>query len=71
MREKNYIGYFKELRERIAHIYSIKYGKLNKVLNKENKQLLLTGWRNNALINIITLTISFIQSICGNIFIKR
>ena len=71
MREKNYIGYFKELRERIAHIYSIKYGKLNKVLNKDNKQLLLTGWRNNALINIVTFTISFIQSICGNIFIKR
>lgn len=71
MKEKKYIGYFKELRERIAHIYSIKYGKLHKVLPKNVKKELLCGWRNNAFINFITAIICFIQHIIGNIIIKR
>lgn len=71
MKEKKYIGYFKELRERIAHIYSIKYGKLQKILPKDVKNKLLCGWRNNVFINIITVIICFIQRIIGNIIIKR
>jgi len=71
MRGKKYIGYCKELRERIAHIYSIKYGKLHTVLNHETRQDLLKGWRNNVFINIITLIIYIVQLITGNIFIKR
>ena len=71
MKEKKYIGYFEELRERIAHIYSIKYGKLHKALPKDVKNKLLCGWRNNVFINIITVIICLIQHIIGNIIIKR
>lgn len=71
MKNKKYIGYFKELRERIAHIYSIKYGKLHNVLNNETKLDLLCGWRNNTYIEIITAVIFFIQRIMGNVIIKR
>ena len=71
MKEKKYIGYFKELRERIAHIYSIKYGKLHKVLPKDVKNKLLCGWRNNVFISFITAILYFIQRIIGNIIIKR
>jgi len=71
MREKHYIGYYKELRERIAHIYAIKYGKLRNVFDNKTKQNLLIGWKNNIIITIITSFIYRIQIICGNIFIKR
>ena len=71
MKEKKYIGYFKELRERIAHIYSIKYGKLQKVLSKEMKDKLLHDWRNNIFINFTTAIICVTQHFMGNIIIKR
>ncbi len=71
MKNKKYIGYFKELRERIAHIYSIKYGKLDKVLDNKTKQDLICGWRNNFFINITTAIIFLFQRICGNVIIKR
>lgn len=71
MREKNYIGYYKEVRERIAHIYSIKYGKLCKVLNYETKQELLNGWRDNFFINIVTAFIHVIYRLFGIVIIKR
>jgi len=71
MKEKQYISYYKELRERIAHIYSIKYGKLKKVIDKDTKRVLLIGWRNNTIINLITTIVYLIQFFCGNIFIKR
>lgn len=71
MNEKGYIGYIKDLRERIAHIYSIKYGKLSNVLSPETKKVLLKGWKTNFFINIITAIISIIQLLFGNIIIKR
>ena len=71
MKNKKYIGYFKELRERIAHIYSIKYGKLDKVLDNKTKQDLICGWRNNFFINITTAIIFLFQRIYGNVIIKR
>ncbi len=71
MKDKNYIGYFKELRERSAHVYSIKYGKLHKVLDDETKRDLLCGWRDNVFISFITSFIFLIQQICGNVLIKR
>ena len=71
MREKEYIGYYKELRERIAHIYSIKYGKLHKVLTYETKQELLRGWRDNYLITIVTAFIYVIYCLFGIVIIKR
>lgn len=71
MREKAYIGYLKELRARIAHIYSIKFGKLSNVLNKETKQELLKGWKNNYIINIITGLIYGLKFFLGINIIKR
>lgn len=71
MREKGYIGHLKELRERIAHIYSIKFGKLRKVLTPETKQGLLCGWRNNSIITIITTSIYAIYRLFGIVIIKR
>ncbi len=71
MKEKNYIGYYKEVRERIAHIYSIKYGKLCKVLNYETKQELLNGWRDNFFINVVTSFIHVIYRLFGIVIIKR
>ena len=71
MREKAYIGYLKELRTRIAHIYSIKYGKLSTVLNKETKQKLLKGWNNNIFTDIITTTIYSFHLVSGVNIIKR
>jgi glycosyltransferase involved in cell wall biosynthesis len=71
MKDKKYIGYFKELRERIAHIYSIKYGKLHKVLTKEVKEKLLSGWRSNIFILFITTLIYHIQSTLKIDIIKR
>lgn len=71
MREKAYIGYLKELRTRIAHIYSIKYGKLSTVLNKETKQKLLKGWNNNFFTDIITTTIYSFHLVSGVNIIKR
>ena len=71
MREKKYIGYYKELRERIAHIYSIKYGKLHKVLTYETKQELLSGWSDNHFITIVTAFIYAIYRLFGIVIIKR
>lgn len=71
IREKEYIGYYKELRERIAHIYSIKYGKLRHVLTYETKQELLSGWRNNFFITIVTAFIYLIYRLFGIVIIKR
>jgi len=71
MREKQYINYFMELRERIAHIYSIKYGKLKKVLSNEKKKELLEGWKSNSFINIITTIVYAMQRYFGIIIIKR
>ena len=71
MIEKAYIGYFKELRARIAHIYSIKYGKLSNVLNKDTKQILLKGWKNNCIINFVTYLIYSFHFVFGINLIKR
>lgn len=71
MREKAYIGYYKELRARIAHIYSIKYGKLSNILNKKTKQELLKGWNNNIIINFITCSIYSLHFVFGINIIKR
>lgn len=71
MREKGYIGYYKELRERIAHIYSIQFGKLRNVLTPETKHELLRGWRNNSFISIITISIYMVYRMLGIVIIKR
>ena len=71
MNKKGYISYLKELRERIAHIYSIKYGKLCKILTEEKKKELLSGWRTNPIIMIITTVIYFIYRMFGIVIIKR
>jgi len=71
MREKSYIGYFKELRARIAHIYSIKYGKLSKVLAINTKQELLEGWNENLIVKTITASISILQKMFRIKIIKR
>ena len=71
MKDKKYIGYFKELRERIAHIYSIKHGKLRNVLTKEMKEELLCGWRANKVINFITYLVYQIQHTLNIEIIKR
>lgn len=71
MKDKRYIGYFKELRERIAHVYSIKYGKLRHVLSKDVKCELLCGWRDNMFLDIITTLVFFIQHTFKIDIIKR
>lgn len=71
MKEKSYIGYFKNLRARIAHIYSIKYGKLSKVLPNDTKKKLLDGWRSNIIINVINISIFLLQQFSGLKIIKR
>lgn len=71
MKDKRYIGYFKELRERIAHVYSIKHGKLCKVLSKVVKDELLCGWRDNMFLDIVTTFINFIQHTFKIDIIKR
>lgn len=71
MKDKAYIGYLKELRTRIAHIYSIKYGKLRNVLNNDTRQKLLKGWRTNIVINLITALVYLFQNFSGIKLIKR
>ena len=71
MKDKKYIGYFKELRERIAHIYSIRYGKLHKVLPPKVKKELLCGWRTNLFIDITTTLIYCFQQTFKIEIIKR
>jgi len=71
LRKKKYIGYKKELRERIAHIYSIRYGKLHKVLDKEKKKELLKGWGGNIPLYVFTWFIHILQRFIGSRIIKR
>ena len=71
MKEKGYIGYFKDLRARIAHIYSIKFGKLSKVLPNDTKTKLQKGWRDNKIINLIIVSIFLFQYLSGFKIIKR
>jgi len=61
MREKKYIGYRKGLRERIAHIYSIRYGKQQKAYCEEKKSELLKGWRDNYFLYLLTSLIHILQ----------
>lgn len=71
MRKKHYIGYKEELRARISHIYSVKYGKQSSFYTKEIKKDILTKWRNNICISIFTWVIYIIQSFSHIQIIKR
>lgn len=71
MQEKKYVGYKELLRERIAHIYSIRYGKLHGIFDSKKKNELLKGWKENIFIRIIVFGISVFQKYFGYSIIKR
>ena len=71
MRKKNYIGYKEELRARISHIYSVKYGKQHSFYSAEIKKEILKAWKETPFIVILTKIIYFIQSHSNLQIIKR
>lgn len=71
MYEKKYIGYKELIRERIAHIYSIRYGKLHDFFKSEKKKELLKGWGESIYIRIIVIGIFLTQSVFHIKIIKR
>lgn len=71
LREKKYIGYKEELRARIAHAYSIKYGKQNSIFDEVTKEKLLNAWRTNVVIDFINWTIYQTHTVLGIDIIKR
>lgn len=71
MRKKNYIGYKEELRARISHIYSVKYGKQHLFYSAEIKKEILKAWKETPFIKILTKIIYFIQSHSNLQIIKR
>ena len=71
MRNKKYIGYKEELRARISHIYTIKYGKQHTFYDDETKRTLIAAWRTNVLIETINFTAYQIHKIFGITIIRR
>lgn len=71
MIKKNYIGYKDELRARLSHIYSIKYGKQHTFYSDETKKRLLKCWRTTPLINGFSWIINIIQKYIGIHIINR
>ena len=71
MRKKKYIGYKEELRARISHIYSVKYGKQHSFYSANIKKTILKAWKETPFIVILTKIIYFIQSHSNLQIIKR
>lgn len=71
LREKKYIGYKEELRARITHIYSIKYGKQHEIFDVDTKEKLCKAWKVNIVIDIINWTLYQIHRVFGIKIIKR
>lgn len=62
MRDKKYIGYKEELRARISHIYSVKYGKQHSFFAPETKINIVKAWKETILIKFLIWIIYIIQS---------
>ena len=71
MLDKNFIGYKEELRARLSHIYSIKYGKQHTFYSNDTKKRLLKSWQSTSLINCFLWFIYIIHKITGIQIIKR
>lgn len=71
MVNKKYIGKWKSLRTRIAHIYSIKYGKLRSIFPNDVEEELLNSWGENFLIKSICHIIYNLSQLLNIHIIKR
>lgn len=71
MLEKKLINYKEELRARLSHIYSIKYGKQHTFYSEETKKILISSWRQTTLINCVLWFVHIIQKNTGIQIIKR
>jgi hypothetical protein len=71
MVNKKYIGTWKYLRTRIAHIYSIKYGKLKSIFPNEVKEELLSSWGENFLTKYVCHIIYILSQLFNINIIKR
>ncbi len=71
MRAKKYIGYKEELRARISHIYSVKYGKQHLFYNPEERKNIVESWKENIIIKFVTWMIYIIQSNMNVQIIRR
>lgn len=71
MINKKYIGTWKYLRTRIAHIYSIKYGKLKSIFPNEVKEELLSSWGENFLTKYVCHIIYNLSQLFNINIIKR
>jgi len=71
MRQKKYIGYREELRARISHIYSVRYGKQHTFYSSETKNYIAKSWKENIFIKILTWLIHIIQYYTKIIIIRR
>lgn len=71
MRQKKYIGYKEELRARISHIYSVKYGKQHTFYSLETKKNIIKLWKGTSIILFLTWIIYIIQSYTKIKIIKR
>lgn len=71
MQDKKYISFIKMLRQRIAHIFSIRYGKLHGFFNSEKEKELLREWKEDTFIRIISFSIYLFQKLFGCKIIRR
>ncbi len=71
MRNKKYIGYKEELRARISHIYSVKYGKQHSFYSPETKKDIVKAWKETKIIKFLTWMIYLFQRHSKLQIIKR
>lgn len=71
MLKKNYISYKEELRARLSHIYSIRYGKQHTFYSDSTRKELLNCWRTTPIISCFLWIIYIIQKYTGIQIIKR
>ena len=70
LRRKNYIDYKDYLRIQVAHIYSVRYGKLSTILSKEVKQEIIHGW-GNGILPISLVRVAYLLKCMGIQLINR
>lgn len=71
MYKKKYISLWKKIRVSIAHIYSIKYGKLKSVFPKDVQEIILKDWSYSILTNSVCYVIHIISQSLNIQIIKR